>query len=59
MNIDRVVEYIFHTPLNTNKAILIGMLEQLILSHGGSLEPNPDMPDIPGNEIIYDGGIEQ
>lgn len=58
MNIRQIIEYIFHTPLNTNKAILTDMLEQLILSHGGSLDPNPDQPETP-DSIIYDGGVEE
>ena len=62
MEINKVVDYVLHTPFNTNKAILIGMLEQLITSHGGSLDEEPeipDIPDVPGKEIIYDGGMEQ
>lgn len=63
MTIDKIVEYVLHTPLNTNKAILIGMLKQLILAHGGSLTPGdpdgPDGPDVPGSDVIYDGGIEE
>lgn len=59
MEISKVVDYVLHTPFNTNKAILIGMLEQLIISHGGSLGDKPEHPDTSGKEIIYDGGMEQ
>ena len=56
MTIDKVIQYIFHTPENINKAILIQLLEQLIISYGGNL----DEPTIPDNEhIIYDGGVEK
>lgn len=58
MNIQQVINYIFHTPLNINKAILINMLEQLILSHGGSLDLTPGLPETPEG-VIYDGGVEQ
>lgn len=57
MTIDKIIDYIFHTPENTNKAILRAMLKQLIIEHGG----NPDEPS-PGpdsNHIIYDGGFEE
>ena len=59
MSIERIVEYVLHTPHNTNRAILRTMLEDLIISHGGSL--SPDQPDGPeGNiDVIYDGGVEQ
>ena len=55
MTIEKIVEYVYHTPYNTNKAILIEMLEQLIISHGGKL----DGEETPGIQIIYDGGIEK
>lgn len=59
MTIDKIIDYIFHTPENTNKAILRAMLKQLIVDHGG----NPDTPlPEPGpedNHIIYDGGLEE
>lgn len=48
MTIDKVMDYILHTPLNTNKAILRQMLEELI----NSQEPEPD-------EVVYDGGLEK
>lgn len=59
MSIERIVEYILHTPFNTNRAILVSMLEELIIHHGGSL--TPDDPDVPGEgvNVIYDGGVEQ
>lgn len=59
MSIERIVEYVLHTPHNTNRAILRRMLEDLIISHGGNL--SPDQPDVPeGNvDVIYDGGVEQ
>ena len=56
MTIDKVIEYIFHTPENINKAILIQMMKQLIVSHGGTLD-GPDAPD--DKHVIYDGGIEE
>ena len=60
MTIEKIVEYVLHTPLNTNKAILIAMLEQLIVDHNGSLAPGePDHPDYPDSDsVIYDGGLE-
>lgn len=54
MTIDRVVNYVLHTPFNTNKKILIEMLEQLIADNGSSEEP-----DTPSGDIIYDGGLEE
>ena len=60
MTIEKIVVYVQHTPHNTNRAILEGMLRQLILSHGGSLNPDePGGPDAPGKDVIYDGGIEE
>ena len=38
MTIEKVIEHIFYTPYNTNKAILTSMLKQLILSYGGNPE---------------------
>lgn len=55
MTIERIVNYVMHTPHNTNRAVLIQMLKDLIHSY------NPDIPDEPGGEekeIIYDGGTE-
>ena len=59
MTIDKIIDYIFYTPENTNKAILRAMLKQLIIEHGGNpdepgFDPNPD-----DNHIIYDGGFEE
>ena len=56
MTIDKVIQYIFYTPENINRAILIQMMEQLIISHGGSLD-GPNAPD--NKHVIYDGGIEE
>ena len=57
MTIQRIVEYILHTPHNTNRAILESLLEELIIYHGGSLTPGE--PGQPGIDVIYDGGVEQ
>lgn len=57
MTIEQICKYIFHTPENTNKAILVEMLQQLIISHGGSLDGGSIAPE--GTYIIYDGGIEE
>ena len=51
MTIDEVVEYILHTPYNTNKAILTEMLKQLIKDNCDTEEPGV-------GDIIYDGGTE-
>jgi spore coat protein CotH len=51
MTIEKIVNYVLHTPHNTNKAILIAMLKDLIISNGGNIEPD-------GDDFIYDGGIE-
>lgn len=60
MTIEKIIRYVQHTPLNTNRAILEHMLMDLILSHGGSLNPDePGGPDIPEKDIVYDGGIEE
>ena len=48
MTIEQIINYVLHTPHNTNRAILEEMLKQLIAENGGEL------PD----EVIYDGGIE-
>ena len=57
MTINKIIEYILHTPLNTNRAILVEMLKELILTHGGSLTPQE--PDNPNIDVVYDGGIEK
>lgn len=57
MTIEKIVWYVQHTPHNTNRAVLEQMLKDLILSHGGHLDP--DGPDVPGKDVIYDGGFEE
>ena len=52
MTIEKIVRYVLHTPHNTNKAILIAMLEELIKTNGGTV-PSPD------DGFIYDGGVEE
>lgn len=65
MTIEKIVEYVLHTPFNTNRAILASMLEQLILDHNGSLTPGgsggtdePGGSGGSGKDVIYDGGVE-
>ena len=60
MTIEKVIKYVLHTPYNTNRAILTSILEQLIISYGGDPNNTPggSAPDIPGKEIVYDGGLE-
>jgi hypothetical protein len=53
MTIEEIIEYVLHTPYNTNRAILTEMLKQLIISNGGTTDP-----DAPSSDIIYDGGVE-
>lgn len=55
MTIDEIVEYVLKTPLNTNRAILTAMLEEL--QAGGGEPGEPDTPDVPTGPIIYEGGI--
>ena len=57
MTIQKIVEYILHTPHNTNRAILESLLEELIICHGGSLTPGE--PGQPGINVVYDGGVER
>ena len=52
MTIEKIVNYVLHTPHNTNKAILIAMLEDLIKTSGGIIEPDKPI------EKFYDGGNE-
>ena len=40
MTIDNIIYYVVHTPHNTNKAILNGMLIDLIRSYGGRVDEN-------------------
>lgn len=67
MTIEKIVDYVLHTPHNTNKAILIAMLESLVKSSGGDCEgcDHPDCPNNPnlpkervldGGDAIYSGG---
>lgn len=49
MTVDEIVEYVLKTPLNTNRAILTSMLEEL----KGSSDPVYPEDVI----IIYDGGL--
>ena len=57
MTIEKIIYYVLHTPFNTNRAILTEMLENLILSHGGTLD-GPGGSDNPNKDVIYDGGME-
>ena len=53
MTIDNIIEYVLKTPLNTNKAILTAMLEDLIADNsapGGGYLPEP------GTIVIFDAG---
>ena len=60
MTIEKIIWYVQHTPHNTNRVVLEQMLKDLILSHGGTLDSDgPDGPDVPGKDVIYDGGIEE
>ena len=62
MTIEKIVDYVLHTPHNTNKAILIAMLESLVKSSGGDCEgcDHPDCPNRPEvpKELLFDGGDE-
>lgn len=51
MTIEKIVNYVLCTPHNTNKNILVEMLEQLIKES----DPNTDTTI----DIIYDGGVEK
>ena len=57
MTIENIINYVLHTPYNTNRAILTSMLKEMILYYGGNPD-NPDGPDEPNKDIIYDGGME-
>lgn len=52
MTIKKIIEYVFHTPHNTNQQVLTEMLKQLIADNSSS------DPDDGENYIIYDGGLE-
>lgn len=64
MTIEKIVDYVLHTPHNTNKAILRAMLKDLIKANGGFDCDGCDHPDCPNNpnkpeeqkDIAYDGG---
>lgn len=52
MTIKEIVEYVLHTPYNTNPNILTEMLEQFEREvRQGSITP--------GIDVIYDGGQEK
>lgn len=57
MTIETIVHYVLHTPHNTNRAILVEMLEELLRENGGS--GSGGGPGTPGSNIVYDGGVEQ
>ena len=60
MTIEKIIQYVQYTPHNTNRVVLEFMLKDLILSHGGSLDPNnPDEPEGPNKDVVYDGGVEE
>lgn len=54
MTIEKIVDYVLHTPFNINKAILVEMLEELIRDNGGS----GGSGDSDGSDVVYDGGLE-
>jgi hypothetical protein len=61
MTIEKIVDYVLHTPHNTNKAILVAMLESLIRENGGNNCEGCDHPDCPNNpnlpkDKLFDGG---
>lgn len=59
MTIEKVIQYVLHTPYNTNRAILTSILEQLIIYYGGNPnKPGGSIPEEPNTQIIYDGGME-
>ena len=60
MTIEKIIQYILHTPHNTNRAILTSMLRDLIISYGGDPDNfgGSDNPDSPDKDVIYDGGLE-
>lgn len=57
MTIETIVHYVLHTPHNTNRAILVEMLEELLRENGSS--GSGGGPGTPGSNIVYDGGVEQ
>lgn len=63
MTIKEIIEYVLHTPHNTNRAILTEMLRRLIVDNGG-IDPEaptpPVDPDTPSDvDVVYDGGTEK
>lgn len=58
MTINNIINYVTHTPHNTNKAILSKMLIQLIVFYGGRIDEEGNPIPRP-NDIIYDGGVEK
>lgn len=59
MTIKQIVDYVLHTPHNTNPAILMEKLKKLIIENGGVDPDSPENPDIPKVDVIYDGGLEK
>lgn len=57
MTIEQVISYVLHTPHNTNKTILRQILMQMIKTYGSNPEL-PEDPNLPAENIIYDGGVE-
>lgn len=57
MTIKKIMDYILYTPYNINKMILAQMLKELILEHGGTLQPDAPIPP-EQNTVVYDGGLE-
>lgn len=54
MTIEQIVDYVMHTPYNTNRAVLTQMLKALVNQTEGGDDGGEEGPD----EIIYDGGEE-
>lgn len=54
MTVDEVLDYVMHTPHNTNRQVLEYMLNRLIADNSGGSAG----PDVGPDEayIIYDGG---
>lgn len=57
MTIEKIVDYVLHTPHNTNKAILISMLKELAASGDQGEGGGPGSGE-GSDEVIYDGGME-
>lgn len=56
MDKQTVIEYVIHTPINTNKNVLSTMLDQLVSSSGG-IDPNEDYV-LEGGEISSLNDVE-